>query len=196
MGLIRNGIDPEMAKLFIANDLANQMGGPGGLFMLRGQGAGEPDDVPASRHAARDRMNAAAAGLAGEFDEVFAVNRHYIVAVDLCLKHGLTVRFRGQKVVMPRPTCGQYALNNSFGISDNTDRRIGIDPTNNQIVVLDKTGNLNVNNRPIGGIYHGHVRTRDQLEPSMLKALNKHGVTVRKDGPSKSMPRNLSFGDE
>lgn len=56
-----------------------------------------------------------------------------------------------------------------MSISENTTRRVGV--SNGEIVVLDETGN---------GIFHGHVRSWDDLTNQMKIALIKGGLVVRK----------------
>ncbi len=83
----------------------------------------------------------------------------------------------------PEPKNGQAALNNSVSVKDvTTNRRIGIDPSTGEIVVLDDT---NI------GQYHGHVRTWDQLSQQMKNALvddgliDKRGRIILRDSQGK-----------
>lgn len=69
----------------------------------------------------------------------------------------------------PRPINGQEALDNSFSLGDTTFRRIGV--SNRQFVVLDRTRE---------GLYHGHVRTWDQLRQVMKNILEKQGIVTDK----------------
>ena len=64
----------------------------------------------------------------------------------------------GQK--NPAPKNGQQALNNSVSIGNNSSRRIGVSDGN--FVVLDKT---------CEGLYHGHMRTWQELSMQMRNAL-------------------------
>jgi hypothetical protein len=66
----------------------------------------------------------------------------------------------------PEPNNGQAALNNSVSIGPNTNRRIGIDTTSDEIVVIDDTND---------GMYHGHVRTWNQLTQEMKTVLLQDG---------------------
>ncbi|WP_317367270.1 hypothetical protein [uncultured Tyzzerella sp.] len=67
------------------------------------------------------------------------------------------------------PIDGQDALDNSIEISNNTKRRIAI--SNNEIVILDET---------INGIYHGHVRKWEDLDPKMRAVLIRAGLLNKK----------------
>jgi|GEM_PF-5703778 len=69
----------------------------------------------------------------------------------------------------PRPTNGQEALDNSYPLSETTPRRIGI--SNKEFVVLDRTQE---------GLYHGHVRSWEELTSDMQKALKKAGIVTDK----------------
>ena len=75
----------------------------------------------------------------------------------------------GNSVKSAAPINGQLALDNSVSIGANTSRRIGI--SDGQFVVLDMTTN---------GIFHGHVRTWNELTQSMKNALINAGMTNRK----------------
>ena len=67
------------------------------------------------------------------------------------------------------PMNGQEALDNSVPIGSNTTRRIGI--SEGEIVVLDETN---------PGIFHGHVRSWDELSEAMKAALRKSGKVNKK----------------
>src|SRR5581483_6049417 len=69
--------------------------------------------------------------------------------------------------VAPQPNEGVAALNNSVLISENSTRRIGIDPTTDQIVVLADSND---------GTYHGYVCTWNQLNQQMQNALQQDGL--------------------
>jgi len=58
------------------------------------------------------------------------------------------------------PTDGQKALDKSIPIRGNTDRRIAY--CNGEIVIFDKSD---------GNLYHGHVRTIEDLTENMIKTL-------------------------
>ena len=65
---------------------------------------------------------------------------------------------------------GQAALDNSVPVSpDTTTRRVGV--SNNEIVVLDETTE---------GVFHGHVRSWEDLTPKMQNALRKAGLVDKK----------------
>ena len=74
----------------------------------------------------------------------------------------------GNSVKSPRPINGQAALDNSIQISPNAPRRIGV--SNGQFVVLDQTS---------VGIFHGHVRTWNELTNKMQSVLYKWGVVTK-----------------
>lgn len=69
------------------------------------------------------------------------------------------------------PTNGQAALDKSIRFSKNTTRRVGVDPKNNEIVVLDEH---------LNGVFHGHVRNFKQLETPMQNALRKAKMVDKK----------------
>ena len=75
---------------------------------------------------------------------------------------------KGNSVKSPRPINGQAALDNSIQISPNSPRRIGV--SDGQFVVLDQTS---------VGIFHGHVRTWNELTNQMQSALYKWGVVTK-----------------
>ena len=66
------------------------------------------------------------------------------------------------------PVDGQKALDNSIQVSNNSPRRIGV--SQGEFVVLDQTS---------PGVYHGHVRSWNQLETGMKNALVKGGLANR-----------------
>jgi hypothetical protein len=61
-------------------------------------------------------------------------------------------------------------------VSSNSPRRIGIDVKNNEFVVFDRTGNKVVNKTVAGGIFHGHVRSWQDLEAPMKRLLEDRGL--------------------
>ncbi|HAX79210.1 MAG TPA: hypothetical protein DCY88_26130 [Cyanobacteria bacterium UBA11372] len=65
------------------------------------------------------------------------------------------------------PTNGQIALDNSVQVSDTSTRRVGVDRANNEIVVFDETRD---------GIFHGHVRSWEELRQEMKNALIRAGL--------------------
>jgi hypothetical protein len=73
----------------------------------------------------------------------------------------------GQK--SPRPLDGQAALDRSFPIDKGSDNRIGI--SNNQFVALNKTSE---------GVYHGHVRSWNELSDTMQAILRRQGLVSKK----------------
>jgi hypothetical protein len=119
-------------------------------------------------------------GAASVYDEAFAENRVYRVDDTVKPKHGRFSRRVGGVDVSPEPKNGQRALENSVPLNEG--RRVGVDVDNQEIVVLDRTGNLVKDKKVVGGQYHGHVRKWDTLSPDMRKALTREGVTVDKKG--------------
>ena len=74
------------------------------------------------------------------------------------------------------PTNGQVALDSSVQVKPTSPRRVGVDVKNNELVVLDRT---KIN--PDGvEVYHGHVRSWDDLHPDQQKALKKAGLVDKK----------------
>ena len=78
-------------------------------------------------------------------------------------KHGSTAR--GSISAAPRN--GQEALDLSIQVKPTSPRRVGIDY---------KTGEFNVFDQTSSGVFHGHVRTWDQLTPEMQRALKQAGM--------------------
>lgn len=105
-------------------------------------------------------------------DETFSANRTF----EGSAKHSGSDRKVGGKKVAKEPADGQAALDFSFQISNTSPRRIGIDVKNNQFVVFDRTGNKVANKEAVGGIFHGHVRSWDELEGPMKKALEARRI--------------------
>lgn len=73
--------------------------------------------------------------------------------------------------VGPQPGDGQLALDNSVSYKPTSNSRVGIDPTTDEIVVLDDTND---------GTYHGHVETWNQLDQKQQNALVEDGFVNRK----------------
>ena len=69
---------------------------------------------------------------------------------------------KGNSVKSPAPKNGQAALNNSVQIKPTSPRRIGV--SENEIVISDQ-------HRPC--VFHGHVRTWEQLTNEMKSVLKK-----------------------
>ncbi|RBP35334.1 RHS repeat-associated protein, partial [Roseimicrobium gellanilyticum] len=131
-------------------------------------------------------------GAAHMFDEAFAANRYYVASP----KHTGAARTAGGAKINPAPADGQGALDFSFPVSENTTRRIGVDTAHNQLVVFDRTQNVTRGGRTVGGEYHGHVRTWDELSSPMQKALSDYGVSVSKKGEIKLDPKTWGFSDD
>jgi len=62
----------------------------------------------------------------------------------------------GNAVKSKAPRNGQGALDNSLQVTENSARRVGIDPDTREFVIFDQTSN---------GTFHGHVRTWSELRP-------------------------------
>lgn len=134
----------------------------------------EPPPVPAD--VATDvevecRPAPAAPGAADFHDEAFSTNRTY----EPSDKHAAKGRVVAGRTVQKAPTNGQAALDGSVIFSEHTSRRVGVDSETGEFVVFDRTGNKVVNKKVVGGVYHGHVRTWDELEPEMQNALEQEG---------------------
>ncbi len=114
-------------------------------------------------------------GAAHVHDEAFSANRTY----ESSPKHTAKDRKVGIRKVAKEPADGAAALKFSFRISPSSPRRIGVDPKNNEFVVFDRTENKVMNKQIVGGVYHGHVRTWDELEDSMKKTLIEQGVVEK-----------------
>lgn len=69
------------------------------------------------------------------------------------------------------PVNGQDALDNSVQASENSTRRVGIDPNNGEFVVFDQT---------TPGTFHGHVRTWRELSQAHQSALRRQLGVGRK----------------
>jgi len=83
--------------------------------------------------------------------------------------HGQTSQVGPRGVKSAAPQDGMAALRNSYKVSENAPRRIAVDAANKQFVVLDRTSE---------GLWHGHVRTWDNLTQGMRNALIRNGVTT------------------
>jgi filamentous hemagglutinin len=81
---------------------------------------------------------------------------------------------RGNTVKSAAPTNGQDALDFSMRIGENTPRRVAFDRASGEIVIFDQTS---------AGVYHGHVRTWDQLNQQMRNVLIESGDFTRRGVP-------------
>jgi hypothetical protein len=88
-------------------------------------------------------------------------------------KHGVEVRGTAKGVANPAPRNGQAALDASVQVKPTSPRRVGIDYEADKFVVFDET-------HPNSGVYHGHVRSWDELHPDMQRALQKAGMANRR----------------
>lgn len=93
------------------------------------------------------------------------------------------------------PTNGQAALDASIQIKPTSPRRVAVDAAAQEFVVFDQT---------TPGVFHGHVRTFDQLSDQMKAVLRKAGLVNAKgritgaqrcdtNSPSPSLPTRLSL---
>ncbi|MCQ9129798.1 polymorphic toxin-type HINT domain-containing protein [Streptomyces hilarionis] len=88
-------------------------------------------------------------------------------------KHGSEARGSSRGENSAEPNNGQDALDNSVQIKETSPRRVGIDRTTGDSVVLDRTREVPCGCTVEGGtneIFHGHVRTDINTDPSMAKA--------------------------
>jgi hypothetical protein len=83
-------------------------------------------------------------------------------------KHSSAPRSGPKGEISAGPANGQEALDRSVQIKETSPRRIGVDPHNNQIVILDQTQ---------AGQFHGHVREWESLSDQMRNALIRSGLT-------------------
>lgn len=111
-------------------------------------------------------------GAAHVHDEAFSTNRTY----EPSDKHRAKARVVAGRTVQKAPTNGQDALDASVIFSEHTSRRVGVDGETGEFVVFDRTGNKVADKQVVGGVYHGHVRTWDELEPEMQNALEQEGL--------------------
>ncbi|MFQ6195561.1 DUF6531 domain-containing protein [Streptomyces sp. NPDC000405] len=84
-------------------------------------------------------------------------------------KHGKTQR----GTAAPEPANPQAALERSITFNSNTTRRVSADFETGEFSVFDETHNGT-------NIYHGHVRSWDELNPKMQSALRKAGLVTGK----------------
>jgi hypothetical protein len=91
-------------------------------------------------------------------------------------KHGGT----GKREIGRAPKDGQTALENSVQVRATSPRRVGVDAANSEIVVLDQTSEH---------IFHGHVRSWDQLTDLQRNALIRSKLTDKRGDIIKSEGR-------
>jgi hypothetical protein len=75
----------------------------------------------------------------------------------------------------PEPTDPLGTLQNSVPIGANTTRRVGADAVNGEFAVFDET-------YPDSNVFHGHVRSWDELSTQMQNALVRAGMATRRGG--------------
>ncbi|MGB1271774.1 MAG: hypothetical protein ACPG5T_06860, partial [Endozoicomonas sp.] len=86
---------------------------------------------------------------------------------ELAPYHGL----KSNSVKSKAPVHGQSALDNSIQVSQNSPRRVGIDYQAKEFVIFDETSS---------GVFHGHVRTWEELRQQDQAVLRKHfGVSKK-----------------
>ncbi|MDD5302498.1 MAG: tetratricopeptide repeat protein [Elusimicrobia bacterium] len=83
-------------------------------------------------------------------------------------KHGASSRGGPDGEISKRPSNGQSALDRSTQIKSTSPRRIGVDPVNDEITILDQTR---------AGEFHGHVEGWEALTDQMKNALIRAGLT-------------------
>jgi len=71
------------------------------------------------------------------------------------------------------PANGQATLDNSVQVKSTSPRRVGVDPATGEIAVFDET-------HPGQKVFHGHVRTWDQLTQEMKNALQRAGLVDKR----------------
>jgi RHS repeat-associated protein len=103
-------------------------------------------------------------------------------------KHGSTARGSVRGTNSAEPSNGQGALDNSIEWTPEgpgqAPRRIGV--SDGEIVILDRTRQASCGCSVEGGvndIWHGHVRSWEQLSPGMQSAVRKGGLVDRKGRP-------------
>ena len=120
---------------------------------------------PPSRAARGIEAGARAEIVAGgeQASSVGAARRHEYQASP---KHG------AEKVgsVSAAPRAGQAALDSSVQVKETSPRRVGVDYDLGQLVVFDET-------HPGEGIFHGHVRSWDELTDQQRSAFSRAGLT-------------------
>ena len=84
--------------------------------------------------------------------------------------HGKSAQMAPHGVKSQAPLNGTAALRNSYRLPGNTPRRVGFDAENNQFVVFDATSTDQ-------GLWHGHVRSWEELTPAMKSVLIKNAAT-------------------
>ncbi len=84
-------------------------------------------------------------------------------------KHGRNQRGNAA----PEPSNPQRTLEESISFNPNTTRRVGVDYRSGEFAVFDETFNGS-------GIYHGHVRTWNELTQQMQSALRRAGLVTNK----------------
>jgi hypothetical protein len=75
--------------------------------------------------------------------------------------------------VSAAPKGGQAALDSSVQVKETSPRRVGVDYDSGQLVVFDET-------HPGEGIFHGHVRSWDELTDQQRNAFSSGGLTDRR----------------
>ena len=82
----------------------------------------------------------------------------------------------GNSVKSRAPTNGQAALDNSVQVKSTSSQRVGVDKTNNEIVVLNQTQTFNDGSTE----YHGYVKNWQDLYTDQKNALKKAGLVNSK----------------
>ena len=86
-------------------------------------------------------------------------------------KHTTRSRNTSRGIASRGPINGQVALDNSVLIKETSTRRLGVDIENQELVIFDQTRD---------GIFHGHVRTFEQLDQVQRNILIEQGIITKK----------------
>ena len=87
-------------------------------------------------------------------------------------KHGAEARATSRGGSSAEPADGQGALDNSVQIKGTSPRRVGIDPSNGDVVILDRHLEVSCDCGGTNELFHGHVRTDINSDPGMQAAKN------------------------
>lgn len=107
-------------------------------------------------------------GRFGRFSSAGAMGRRTFDDAVSALRHSPGVVRPG---IAAGPINGQAALDASLQVGANSTRRIGIDYAQRQFVVLDEHA---------ASMFHGHVRSWDQLTQQMQAVLRRAGMVDRR----------------
>lgn len=80
-------------------------------------------------------------------------------------------RSRKRGRISAQPTSGQALLDHSVQIREESPRRIGVDPVNNEIVIFMQH---------LPGVFHGFVVEWENLAPGAQRVLQQFGLVNRR----------------